>query len=105
MMMELQMKYPIIQAPMAGGITTNELIIAVTKAGGLGMIGAGYMTTEAISKQIDALYQENITYFGINLFVPQTFPAIQADIDATIAKLNQLFPATKINSKTSLPTY
>ena len=33
---KLKIQYPIIQAPMAGGITTPELVSAVSNAGGLG---------------------------------------------------------------------
>ncbi len=40
----LQIQYPIIQAPMAGGVTTSKLVAEVSNSGGLGMIGAGYMT-------------------------------------------------------------
>jgi nitronate monooxygenase len=37
----LQIDYPIIQAPMAGGVTTSTLVASVSNHGGLGMIGAG----------------------------------------------------------------
>lgn len=37
---KLSIKFPIIQAGMAEGITTSELVAAVSNAGGLGMIGA-----------------------------------------------------------------
>lgn len=40
---KLGIQYPIIQAPMAGGATTPELIAAVSNAGGLGSLGAGYI--------------------------------------------------------------
>ena len=36
----LGMSHPIIQAPMAGGATTVELVVAVCDAGALGFIGA-----------------------------------------------------------------
>ncbi len=39
----LKIKHPIIQAPMAGGVTTSTLIAEVSNAGGLGMLGAGYL--------------------------------------------------------------
>ena len=44
----LDIRYPIIQAPMAGGVTTPELVATVSNAGGLGMLGAGYMTPDQI---------------------------------------------------------
>ena len=33
-------RYPIIQAPMAGGATTPELVAAVSNAGGIGALAA-----------------------------------------------------------------
>ena len=38
----LNIEHPIVQAPMAGGATTPELVAAVSNAGGLGSLGAGY---------------------------------------------------------------
>ncbi|MGN6658112.1 MAG: nitronate monooxygenase [Achromobacter mucicolens] len=46
----LKLDHPIIQAPMAGGATTVELVAEASKAGALGSLGAAYMTPE----QIDA---------------------------------------------------
>lgn len=49
----LDVEHPIIQAGMAGG-TTPELVAAVSEAGGLGTLGAAYLspdtTREAISE-------------------------------------------------------
>ena len=39
-----QLAVPIIQAPMAGGPSTPALAAAVSEAGGLGFLGAGYLT-------------------------------------------------------------
>jgi NAD(P)H-dependent flavin oxidoreductase YrpB (nitropropane dioxygenase family) len=44
----LAMTCPIIQAPMAGGGDTPELAAAVSNSGGLGFIGAAYLTPEQI---------------------------------------------------------
>ena len=40
----LGISHPIIQAPMAGGTTTPELVAAVSNAGALGSVGAAYLT-------------------------------------------------------------
>ena len=45
---------PIIQAPMAGGITTPELVSAVCQAGGVGSFGFAYSTAEAIKADLAA---------------------------------------------------
>ncbi len=43
---------PIIQAPMAGGPSTPALAAAVSAAGGLGFIAAGYVTPDAFAADI-----------------------------------------------------
>ena len=42
----------IVLAPLAGGPTTPELAAAVTDAGGLGFLAAGYLTPEVFADQI-----------------------------------------------------
>ncbi len=66
----LGISYPIIQAPMAGGPTTPELVAAVSNAGGLGTLGAAYMTPKAIREAIEAIRGLTDRPFGVNLLVP-----------------------------------
>ena len=47
----LQLKHPIIQAPMAG-VTTPEFVAACSEAGVLGSIGAGYLSAADTRKFI-----------------------------------------------------
>jgi nitronate monooxygenase len=83
-----KIKYPIIQAPMAGGVTTSELVSEVSNSGGLGMIGAGYMTPIQIRNQIREIKTLTSKPFGINLFVPNQFDVIEEDIQSAIQLLN-----------------
>ncbi|MFS0636110.1 nitronate monooxygenase [Mesobacillus foraminis] len=69
----LNIDFPILQAPMAGGITTPELVAAVSNHGGLGMIGAGYLDPNQLRKQINEVRQLTDKAFGVNLFIPNTF--------------------------------
>ncbi|MGN7313178.1 NAD(P)H-dependent flavin oxidoreductase [Alkalicoccobacillus gibsonii] len=69
----LQLTHPIIQAPMAGGISTPELTAAVSNHGGLGMIAAGYLQPEGLRKQIKEVKKKTKHWFGINLFVPEDY--------------------------------
>ncbi len=69
----LQIKYPIIQAPMAGGVTTTELVASVSNNGCLGMIGAGYMSPVELRKQIKEVRQLTSNNFGVNMFIPNNF--------------------------------
>lgn len=64
----LGVAHPIIQAPMAGGATTPELVAAVSNAGGLGFIGAAYLTPQALRDAIAAVRARTDGPFGVNLF-------------------------------------
>jgi nitronate monooxygenase len=48
----LGIKYPIVQAGMAGGITTPELVSAVSNAGGLGVLAASRLTPAQLKEDI-----------------------------------------------------
>ena len=65
-----QRRAPVIAAPMAGGISTAELAAAVSSAGGLGFLAAGYQAEEALLTQIGRLRALTGEPFGVNLFVP-----------------------------------
>ena len=69
----LDIEYPVLQAPMAGGPTTPELVAAVSNAGGLGSLGAAYLTPETLREQIREIRNLTQAPFGVNLFVPSQF--------------------------------
>ncbi|TCS93895.1 NAD(P)H-dependent flavin oxidoreductase [Hazenella coriacea] len=70
----LDIQYPIIQAGMAGQVTSSEMVAAVSNAGGLGTLGAGYMTPEIIRKQIQGIKKLTDRPFAVNLFVTHSIP-------------------------------
>jgi nitronate monooxygenase len=59
---------PIVGAPMAGGPSTPELAAAVSGAGGLGFLGAGYKTVDAVRADIAATRALTDQPFGVNVF-------------------------------------
>ncbi|OLT26645.1 2-nitropropane dioxygenase [Nocardiopsis sp. CNR-923] len=65
----------IVQAPMAGGGSTPELVAAVSGAGGLGSLAAGYLSARALAERIDSVRALGTTVFGVNVFVPSETPA------------------------------
>jgi nitronate monooxygenase len=67
------LRFRIVQAPMAGGPTTPELAAAVGWAGGLGFLAAGYLTPAAVRAQIEQVRKlaGDGALFGVNVFVPQ----------------------------------
>lgn len=62
-------RYPIIQAPMAGRITTPELVAAVSNAGGLGSLAGALLAPVAIIEQAEHIRRLSDEPFAINLFV------------------------------------
>ncbi|MGY0693371.1 NAD(P)H-dependent flavin oxidoreductase [Virgibacillus sp. FSP13] len=64
----LQIKIPVVQAGMAGGITTPALVAAVAESGALGTIGAGYMNAETLKSEIKEVKQLTDKPFAVNLF-------------------------------------
>src|SRR3712207_5179979 len=67
-----ELTQPIVQAPMAGGASTPALAAAVSEAGGLGFLAAGYLTPDAVREQIRATRSVTSEPFGVNIFVPDT---------------------------------
>jgi nitronate monooxygenase len=65
-----ELRYPLVQAPMAGGPSTVELAVAVTKAGGLGFVAAGYRSAEEMLADVRAVRAGTSGAFGVNLLVP-----------------------------------
>ncbi|MDO0927779.1 nitronate monooxygenase [Streptomyces sp. TG1A-8] len=63
--------HPIVQAPMAGGVSVPQLAAAVCEAGGLGFLAAGYKTADGMYREIKQLRGLTGRPFGVNVFVPQ----------------------------------
>jgi nitronate monooxygenase len=77
---------PIVLAPLAGGPATPELAAAVSNAGGLGFLAAGYLTATALRDQIDRATALTSAPLGVNLFVPGS-PAADGAVDDYAASL------------------
>jgi nitronate monooxygenase len=65
----LGVRLPIVAAPMAGGPTTPELVAAVGDAGGLGILGCGYLRPDAIRAAVREVRRRTAAPFGVNLLV------------------------------------
>ncbi|MFI2423220.1 nitronate monooxygenase [Streptomyces sp. NPDC018955] len=73
--------HPIVQAPMAGGVAVPQLAAAVSEAGGLGFLAAGYKTADGMYQEIKQLRGLTSRPFGVNLFLPQPETADPAAVD------------------------
>jgi nitronate monooxygenase len=91
----LGLAVPIIQAPMAGGPASPDLVAACSAAGALGSFGFAYMQPEEMKKQAAAVRTKTDRPLGINLF-SATLPADIADdqqraaLDAVAAYFTEL---------------
>jgi nitronate monooxygenase len=85
--MNLNLAHPIIQAPLAGGGDTPNLVAAVSNAGGLGFIGAAYLTPDQINDTSAAVRGLTERPFGINLFAPLTAKFAAPDPTPTLKRI------------------
>ncbi len=73
----LGIQYPIVQAGMGFGITTPELVAAVSNAGGLGILGAHMMKPEQLRANLRAIKQRTDRPFGVNFIIAPPEPGSQ----------------------------
>ena len=81
-----QLAVPIVLAPMAGGPSTPALAAAVSRAGGLGFLAAGYLRVEQLAEQISST-RAQVSAFGVNVFVGGTEPADPAPVRSYAQRL------------------
>lgn len=84
----IELEQPIVLAPMAGGPSTPELAAAVSEAGGLGVLAAGYLSPEDVRARLGAARRLTSRPLGVNLFAdpgPAADPAAVARYRERIA--------------------
>jgi nitronate monooxygenase len=84
------MAVPVVQAPLAGGPSTPALAAAVSGAGGLGFVAAGYRSPNALAADIAATRSLTDLPFGVNVFAPSGSPADPGVLDPYLAELRGL---------------
>jgi nitronate monooxygenase len=95
----LGLRYPIIQAPMAGGPTTPELVAAVGNAGALGSFGFAYTEPAAMRQQVDAARAATRAPIHVNLFVePAPEPPADAAVQAALSALGPMYAALGVQA-------
>jgi nitronate monooxygenase len=87
----LEIEHPVIQAPLAGGGDTPELVAAVSNAGAIGFIGAAYRTPRQILELGRSVRQKTPRPFGINLFAPQPPPGPIANFEDALERVAPFF--------------
>lgn len=81
----LGLAYPIIQGPFGGGVSSTQLVAAVSNAGGLGSFGANALSPAQITEVVADIRARTGKPFAINLWVmTEAEPALSA---ATFEKI------------------
>jgi len=75
---QLGVRLPVLAAPMGGGPTTPEMVVAAAAAGSLGFLPGGYKTAQGLAEQLRQVRDATPT-FGVNLFVPNPTPVDPAE--------------------------
>jgi nitronate monooxygenase len=101
---DLGIKHPMIQAPMAGGPSTPELVAAVSNAGALGSLGSAYSTPEQIAADIKKVRTLTEKPFNVNLFAGGYAPESPVDAAPMLALLGEIHEALHLPPPT-LPAW
>ncbi len=81
--------HPVIAAPMAGGPSTPALAAAVSGAGGLGFLAAGYLTPDRLAADLAETRGLTARPFGVNVLAPNAEPVDRAAVDAYARRLRE----------------
>ena len=95
-------EHPIIQGGMAH-LGTAELVSAVSNAGGLGIIGAGYYQPDWVRQQIRLIKQKTDKPFGVN--IPLTSPFVEQVIEIILEEKVAIVATGVGNPETYLPRF
>ena len=82
LLQRLHIDYPILLAPMAGEAARAPLVAAVSNAGGLGVLGAGYMSPDKLLATIAEIRALTSRPFGVNLFVMDSAERDRGGVEA-----------------------
>lgn len=101
----LGIRYPVVQAPMAGGVTTPRLVAAVSNAGGLGSLGAAYMPAEAIREAVREIRDLTDHPFAVNLFVTGPFEVSNEMVQRSNALMQRYRNELEIEAPSGISSY
>lgn len=83
------LRRPLVVAPMGGGPSTAELVIAAAQAGAIGFLAAAYKSAAAMRAEMDAVRAATSGPFGVNVFVPGAPSADTGAISAYVGSLRE----------------
>ncbi len=97
---KLNIRYPIIQAPMLG-VTSPKMVASVANAGGLGSLPLGGLSVERSKELIHETKQLTSNTFAVNLFAHE-IPLISDTAKRQVEEMTQLL--NRLSHENNLPT-
>jgi nitronate monooxygenase len=95
----LELKYPLIVAPMAGGPSSVDLVVASSESGALGSIGGAYLSPQALDQFLQEVKSKTQKPICVNLFVPSQLTQVdKTKLDLAIRRTE------KFRKELSIPT-
>ncbi len=96
----LGIRYPIVQGPFGGGLSSARLVAAVSNAGGLGSFGAQGMTPNRIIEVVGEIRALTASPFAVNLWVSTedagASGATRSTYDAALVPLAPFFSELRV---------
>lgn len=101
----LGIRFPIIQAGMAGSASTPRLVAAVSNAGGLGVLGAARLPVPKLQEAIRAIRSQTECPFGVNFLLapPETGNQDVAKVQSYLDRFRSELQLAPGQSNLSLP--
>ena len=99
----LGIEHPIFQAAMSWASSSAPLVIAVSNAGGLGVLGAGPMRPEDFSRTLDAIRAGTSKPFGVN--IPLNGTRARELLDIAVEKKIPVMVASQGGPREHLPRF
>ncbi len=102
------LRYPIVQGPFGGGLSSPRLAATVSDAGGLGSFGAQGLTPDRIRAVVAEIRALTAAPFAVNLWVSTADARVEdlsrADHDAAVATLAPFFAELGLEPPAFAPT-
>lgn len=96
MLQDLNIRWPVIQAPMAG-VQDADLALAVSAAGGLGSIPAAMLSAQQLRANLERMQASGLPY-NVNFFCHQPPPVDKAELHAWQQQLSPWFDAYALSA-------
>jgi nitronate monooxygenase len=83
-------RHPIVQAPMAGGATTPELVATVSNAGGLGSLAGASLSPDRLREEIGRIRALTPRPFNVNLLVHRPVQVTPEQLQMALERLEPI---------------